>query len=117
MHLGWSACGYMRCIFLIVGIVATIVATAHGFSIQRGLIKPTSRMTNLRSVSMASNLRELCDVTKEACDVVSPMLQAFYKEIRIAAGEDSTAKLKSDATFFTIADGIVQHMFIEVRTK
>jgi 3'-phosphoadenosine 5'-phosphosulfate (PAPS) 3'-phosphatase len=41
------------------------------------------------------------------------MLLAFYTEIRIAAGEDSTAKLKSDATFFTIADGIVQHMFIE----
>ena len=29
------------------------------------------------------------------------------------SGESATAKLKSDATFFSIADGIVQHMFIE----
>lgn len=38
---------------------------------------------------------------------------AFYSKIRFAAGDDSTAKLKSDATFFSIADGIVQHMFIK----
>jgi len=75
----------------------------------RGVLRP------LRSPSlkMASTLTDLCEISKEACEAVSPMLQAFYKEIRIAAGEDSTAKLKSDATFFTIADGIVQHMFIE----
>lgn len=41
------------------------------------------------------------------------MLKAFYKQIRFAAGDSSTAKLKSDATFFSIADGIVQHMFIK----
>ena len=38
---------------------------------------------------------------------------AFYAKIRFAAGDSSTAKLKNDATFFSIADGIVQHMFIE----
>lgn len=38
---------------------------------------------------------------------------AFYKKIRFAAGDSSTAKLKADSTFFSIADGIVQHMFIE----
>ena len=62
---------------------------------------------------MSGRLTDLCVVTKEACDAVAPMLAAFYKEIRIAAGDESTGKLKSDATFFTIADGIVQHMFIE----
>ena len=76
----------------------------------KGILRPL----RARSLNMASTLTDLCQISKEACEVVSPMLQAFYKEIRIAAGEDSTAKLKSDATFFTIADGIVQHMFIEV---
>ena len=84
-----------------------------GFS--TGMARSFSTARASRStLNMASNLKELCEVSKEACDTVAPMLQAFYKEIRIAAGEDSTAKLKSDATFFTIADGIVQHMFIEV---
>ncbi len=36
---------------------------------------------------------------------------AFYA--KICSGESSAAKLKSDATFFSIADGIVQQMFIE----
>ncbi len=62
---------------------------------------------------MGGRLTDLCVVTKEACEAVAPMLSAFYKQIRIAAGDESTGKLKSDATFFTIADGIVQHMFIE----
>ena len=81
----------------------------------KGVLQPL-RPLRARSLNMASTLTDLCEISKEACEVVSPMLQAFYKEIRIAAGEDSTAKLKSDATFFTIADGIVQHMFIEVDT-
>eukprot|EP01035_Chromulina_nebulosa_P019295 gene19295-25155_t len=37
------------------------------------------------------------------------MLQAFYAKMN----EGGTAKLKADATFFSIADGIVQHMFID----
>ena len=82
--------------------------------VQSFLPKGALRPIRARSLNMASSLTDLCKISKEACEAVSPMLQAFYKEIRIAAGEDSTAKLKSDATFFTIADGIVQHMFIEV---
>ena len=77
----------------------------------------------------ATPLTDLCEISKDACDAVSPMLLgnkiptlipavysyyyfiAFYS--KITAGETCTAKLKSDATFFSIADGIVQHMFIE----
>lgn len=69
--------------------------------------------TKSSTVLHVSTLKELCEVSKEACDAVSPMLKAFYSKIRFAAGDSSTAKLKSDSTFFSIADGIVQHMFIE----
>ena len=40
------------------------------------------------------------------------MLKAFYEKIADQR-HGGASKLKSDATFFTIADGIVQHMFIE----
>jgi hypothetical protein len=36
----------------------------------------------------------------------------LYSQIKIGTGTSDTAAFKSDATFFTIADGIVQHMFI-----
>mmetsp|Transcript_29210 Transcript_29210/g.48261 ORF Transcript_29210/g.48261 Transcript_29210/m.48261 type:complete len:411 (-) Transcript_29210:68-1300(-) len=58
-------------------------------------------------------LTELCEITKEACDAVAPMLNELYSQIKIGTGTSDTAAFKSDATFFTIADGIVQHMFIE----
>lgn len=67
-----------------------------------------------------SSLRQLCQVTKDACTAVTPMLKAFYAKISEAENVkgteyfvDRTAKLKADATFFSIADGIVQHMFID----
>lgn len=37
------------------------------------------------------------------------MLQAFYEKIADQR-HGGASKLKSDATYFTIADGIVQHM-------
>lgn len=65
-------------------------------------------------------LREILDITKEACETVTPMLQAFYSKISGSVNgmgtdyfKDLTAKLKADATYFSIADGIVQHMFID----
>jgi fructose-1,6-bisphosphatase/inositol monophosphatase family enzyme len=77
------------------------------------------------AASSASNsLSELCQITKEACDAVTPMLVAIYTKISTPQNEEKgpkgtayfeerTAKLKADATFFSIADGIVQHMFID----
>jgi 3'-phosphoadenosine 5'-phosphosulfate (PAPS) 3'-phosphatase len=38
------------------------------------------------------------------------MVRAFYQKCTTAYG---TAKLKSDATFFSIADGIVQHLLVQ----
>ena len=56
----------------------------------------------------AQRLSNLCKVTTRACGVLSPMVLAFYSAI---TGE--TAKLKSDASVFTIADGIVQHLLVD----
>lgn len=81
-------------------------------NIMKTMSTSTSDVKTSNAVSSQSTgLKELCEISKEACDAVSPMLQAFYA--KISAGETSTSKLKSDATFFSIADGIVQHMFIE----
>ena len=93
-------------------VVALMVAQIVAF-------RPTSHASSRssRALKMSDNgkgrLTELCEITKEACDVVQPMLESFYSQIRVGTGESSTAKFKSDATFFSIADGIVQHMFIE----
>lgn len=56
------------------------------------------------------SLKDLCQISKDACDVLTPMVRAFYQKCTTAYG---TAKLKSDATFFSIADGIVQHLLVE----
>ena len=53
-------------------------------------------------------LTKLLRVTKNACDVLTPMVVSFYQAIN---GE--TSKLKADASVFTIADGMVQHLLIE----
>ena len=51
---------------------------------------------------------ELVTICKEACDEIAPMVRDFYHAIN-----DDTAKLKADKSVFTIADGIVQHLFVE----
>jgi hypothetical protein len=58
------------------------------------------------------SLTTLCEISKEACDAVEPMLKAFYAKITSGDAGDSTKK-KADATFFTIADGILQNMFVD----
>ena len=49
----------------------------------------------------------LCVVSKDACDMLAPLVKAFYHQIN---GE--TAKLKEDKSVFTIADGLVQHLLV-----
>lgn len=95
------------CLVLII-ILLNVVDAFRSTSMMRSMPRSSLQMNDGR-------LQELCEITKEACDAVAPMLTAFYQQIRIGANGvgESTAKFKEDATFFTIADGIVQHMFIE----
>lgn len=53
-------------------------------------------------------LENACMVSKEACDIMTPMIREFYYALN-----DSTSKLKDDKSVFTIADGIVQHLLVE----
>jgi len=76
-------------------------------------VETTAITTDARGVALSSTpLQDLCQISKEACDAVTPMLKAFYDKISDQR-HGGASKLKSDATYFTIADGIVQHMFIE----
>ena len=53
-------------------------------------------------------LGRLVLTTKSACDVLKPMISQFYSAIN-----SETSKLKADASVFTIADGLVQHLLVE----
>lgn len=63
-----------------------------------------------RMAGAPGSLKELLQISKDACDILTPMVRAFYQRCSESFG---TAKLKSDATFFSIADGIVQHLLVE----
>lgn len=54
-----------------------------------------------------NRLTPLCHVTRSACTALAPMVRAFYTTI---TGE--TSKHKADASYFTIADGIVQYLLV-----
>ena len=47
----------------------------------------------------------LVQVSKTACDKMAPLIRTLY-----GAMNSETSKLKSDASVFTIADGLVQHL-------
>ena len=68
----------------------------------------TVHQHKMSAFTKAQRLTALCKVTTRACGALSPMVLAFYSAI---TGE--TAKLKSDASVFTIADGIVQHLLVD----
>ncbi len=49
------------------------------------------------------SLTKLCQVTRSACDIMSPMIISFYNALN-----SDIIKAKSDNSVFTIADGVVQ---------
>ena len=53
-------------------------------------------------------LTQLAQITKRACDALTPMIVQFYSAIN-----SSTSTLKADKSVFTIADGTVQHLLVE----
>mmetsp|Transcript_32364 Transcript_32364/g.100148 ORF Transcript_32364/g.100148 Transcript_32364/m.100148 type:complete len:448 (+) Transcript_32364:161-1504(+) len=75
-------------------------------------LSASAMSTSLYTAARGTPLTDLCQISKEACDAVTPMLLAFYEKIADQR-HGGASKLKADATYFTIADGIVQHMIIE----
>lgn len=67
----------------------------------------TTAVSN-KAVAKSMSLGQLCLVSKRACDIMTPMITSFYSAIN-----SDTSKLKADASVFTIADGIVQHILID----
>eukprot|EP00586_Coscinodiscus_wailesii_P010800 CAMPEP_0172510382 /NCGR_PEP_ID=MMETSP1066-20121228/228024_1 /TAXON_ID=671091 /ORGANISM="Coscinodiscus wailesii, Strain CCMP2513" /LENGTH=390 /DNA_ID=CAMNT_0013289305 /DNA_START=220 /DNA_END=1392 /DNA_ORIENTATION=- len=66
------------------------------------------------SPSEAASLKVLCQVTKRACDALTPMIISIYNSIQLEAttkgSSESKSKVKADDSAFTIADGAVQHL-------
>ena len=65
-------------------------------------------MSTFASSSSSSSLSSLCLISKQACDILTPLVKGFYTSI-----SGDTSKLKADASYFTIADGLVQHLLVE----
>jgi len=57
------------------------------------------------------SLSELCQITHDACDILAPMIKAFYN--KMAESSSTNQKLKADASYFTIVDGIVQELIVK----
>eukprot|EP01031_Cornospumella_fuschlensis_P012041 gene12041-14724_t len=55
--------------------------------------------------SEAGRLTRLCKISHAACSALAPFVLSCYNTIN-----SETAKLKADNSFFTIADGTVQHL-------
>jgi len=101
-----------------LALLAAVSMTAEAFAPVSRISRVAGSSSTLQMVVPSASssdkpLTELCEITKEACEAVAPMLNELYSQIKIGTGVSDTAAFKSDATFFTIADGIVQHMFIE----
>jgi 3'-phosphoadenosine 5'-phosphosulfate (PAPS) 3'-phosphatase len=71
-----------------------------------------SMMAGTGAISSGS-LASLCDITKRACDAVTPMIVAFYNSLdEDEEGHSTTKTVKQDKSAFTIADGTVQHLIL-----
>jgi hypothetical protein len=53
-----------------------------------------SRVGSSLMMAEKGRLTTLCEITKEACDAVQPMLFELYSQIRVGTGDSSTAKFK-----------------------
>ena len=65
----------------------------------------------LKASAGGASLTELVKITKQAADILQPMIQRFYDKIN-GPSEIGAVKKKADATYFTIVDGVVQHLII-----
>ncbi len=88
-----------------------------------GIFNPRAHRTMFSSLSDASEkqtesngsnnsdkpLEALCSATLQACEAVTPAVEALYKSLR-----EKTTKTKADDSVFTIADGLVQYLLTEI---
>ena len=63
------------------------------------------------------SLERLCSISLRACQLMNPLISAIYEQLLESlnnSSEDSIATVKSDNSAFTIADGLVQRLLIQV---
>lgn len=98
--------------YLSLAVSFQLSSKLYSLTINTGIKNRLSMSSTLKVENTeisTKKLTNLCLISKEACDIVAPMLQAFYTKIT----SNLSSKLKSDNTYFTIADGIIQHLMIE----
>lgn len=83
---------------------------ANAFSL---LYSSRATMASGRAAKEGS-LESLCLISKKACEIMTPMVQKFYAHCNgiDTADVGNGVRLKPDASVFTIADGIVQHLLV-----
>jgi 3'-phosphoadenosine 5'-phosphosulfate (PAPS) 3'-phosphatase len=59
-------------------------------------------------------LKNLCLATLQACEAVTPAVEALYRSISNDNDGKKTTKTKADDSVFTIADGLVQYLLSEI---
>lgn len=71
-----------------------ILGAARSFKPASMKTRDFSRVGSSLMMSEKGRLTTLCEITKEACDAVQPMLFELYSQIRVGTGDSSTAKFK-----------------------
>ena len=67
--------------------------------------------TSIHGKYKPGTLADLVSITHDACDILAPMIKKFYD--KMAESKATNQKLKADATYFTIVDGIVQKLIVD----
>jgi len=86
----------------VYGLLETLIVRVDKLEKENALLKASAG---------GASLTDLCKITKQACDILQPMIQKFYDKINVNSSGDMTKK-KADASYFTIVDGVVQHLII-----
>ena len=72
--------------------------------------------TSIADVNSGRPLQALCLATLQACEAVTPAVEALYHSIsnKDNDGKAKNTKTKADDSVFTIADGLVQYLLSEI---
>jgi len=109
---------YIRSTTSLSPTVSSFVNTRRGGVTKKNtppVVTTTKKMTSTTAANHnedegSTSLKSLCLISKKACEIMTPMIQKFYRHCN---GIDSEGvQLKADASVFTIADGIVQNLLV-----
>ncbi|KAL3783962.1 hypothetical protein HJC23_013342 [Cyclotella cryptica] len=62
----------------------------------------------------SGSLERLCTISLQACMLMNPLISEIYNELVSTDNECSVKTVKQDNSAFTIADGLVQRMFVDI---